>query len=58
MVKKEDSEAGLRAGFVRGDGLVRPVKKANQPKPEEPAAKPQPPAPEPAAAAWQPALQV
>ena len=49
MVKRDDSGSGLRAGFVRGDGLVQPPKKTGQPKPDETPAKPQPPVPEPAA---------
>ncbi|HBP38359.1 MAG TPA: hypothetical protein DD640_06405, partial [Clostridiales bacterium] len=47
MVKREDSGTGLRAGFVRGDGLVQPVKNHNLNKAEEPVAKPQPPVPKP-----------
>ena len=50
MVKRDDSGSGLRAGFVRGDGLVQPPKKTGPHKPDEPPAKPQPPVPEPAAA--------
>ena len=34
MVKKDDSGSGLRAGFVRGDGMARPQKKTNPPEKE------------------------
>ena len=49
MVKRDDSGSGLRAGFVRGDGLSQQPKKENQPKAEEPAVKKQPPVAEPPA---------
>jgi translation initiation factor IF-2 len=42
MVKRDDSGSGLRAGFVRGDGLNQQPRKNPPVKPEEPAAKPQP----------------
>jgi len=42
MVKRDDSGSGLRAGFVRGDGLNQQPRKNPPAKPEEPAAKPQP----------------
>lgn len=35
MVKKEDPEAGLRAGFVRGDGLMQPPRKKEKPQKNE-----------------------
>ncbi|NLM77006.1 MAG: translation initiation factor IF-2 [Ruminococcaceae bacterium] len=49
MAKREDSGAGLRAGFVRGDGLMQHPRKKEKPqiKEEEPDIKPQPPIPEP-----------
>ncbi len=49
MVKRDDSGSGLRAGFVRGDGMQKPVAKKNEgKKPEKKAAeKPTPPVKEP-----------
>lgn len=52
MVKKDDSGSGLRAGFVRSDGLPQQPKMKVPEKIEEPAVKPKPapvekPAPEP-----------
>ena len=49
MVKRDDSGSGLRAGFVRGDGLNQQPRKNTPAKPEEPAVKPLPPAAEPPA---------
>ncbi|MDW7657532.1 MAG: hypothetical protein SCM11_10210, partial [Bacillota bacterium] len=49
MVKREEPGSGLRAGFVRGDGLMQHPRKNEAPrkKEEEPEVKPQPPIPEP-----------
>ncbi|NLO35719.1 MAG: translation initiation factor IF-2 [Clostridiaceae bacterium] len=49
MVKREDPGSGLRAGFVRGDGLMQHPRKKEQPrqKEEEPEIVKQPPIPEP-----------
>jgi hypothetical protein len=49
MVKREDPGSGLRAGFVRGDGLMQQPRKKEKPrqKEEEPVIEKQPPIPEP-----------
>jgi len=49
MVKREDPGSGLRAGFVRGDGLMQQPRKKEKPrqKEEEPEIVKQPPIPEP-----------